>query len=122
MGGIERLRLAAGKRLALVSLRTQALEDQRNRSAALFKRRLAGVDNENSPRTAGTRRNCLHERAFVRRGFVVKPLPSFPAVPSRTWRDQPERSLTPRFIRSPSGRDCGRSIGGRGIDDGDMGI
>src|ERR1035441_3018662 len=95
------LRQQAGKRLAVVALRPQALEDQLNRCRALLNCRFTSVQHEDGPRAAGPQRNHVHNGTLVRRGLVVKRQPLIPALARRPWRNQLQRPLRIGFVCRP---------------------
>src|ERR1700687_5122976 len=116
MCSIQRLRLTAGKRLALVALRTQAFEDQPNRCAALLHCRFASVQNDHGPRAAGTQRKSLYDSTLVRRGLVVKRLPIVPALARRARGDQFKWPLGFGFVGGAAASDRGTGIDCLGVD------
>ena len=101
------MRLASRKRLPLISLRTQALRNQRNRRPAFLQRRLARVQNQHGPRRSRAIRNRLHRDPLIRRSLIVEHLPFIPALARRSRRHQLHRPGFSRpgfrqFVGSPS--------------------
>ena len=111
MCNIQRLGFAAGKRLALVALGTQAFEDQLNRCVALLHRRFASVKNDHGPAVARTQRKRLYYGTLVRRGLIVKHLSLVPTFAGGSRCDQFERALGLGFVSCPTGSDRGPGIG-----------
>ncbi len=114
---VERMGLPASERFALVSLRAQAADRERELRAALLVGGLGRIDDDHRPRGAGARRRRVNDRALVGRSLVLVGVPLFPAVARRFRRGDLERAFRIGTIGGPRGGDRGVGVRRLHVDD-----
>ena len=117
---VERVRLPAGERLALIALREQAIEDERHLRETLLRGGLGHVLDDDGPDVAAAHGGRGHIAPFVRRRLVGIPLPIGPAVAVGRGRGHLERPLRVRLVRRPCRLHRGIRVGSPHVDEGDV--
>jgi hypothetical protein len=119
---VEGMGLLPGKRLAMVALRKQPVEDEDDLREPLLGGRLRHVADDDGPCVAVVVCGCLHIASFVRRGLVVVDATILPAVQIGARCHYLERPFGVRPIRRPRGGHRSVRARGRDVDQRNVGV
>src|SRR5262249_5775807 len=102
---VQRVCFFPGERLTRVPFRPETLQNESQRSPALFKCRLGPIDDDDGPPVSGSRRIGRDHGTFVRRRLVLEDSPLFPSFSRRLRQRDLEGPLETGHIGSPCGSD-----------------
>ena len=102
--------------LALISLRAQAADRQREARDAFLKGRAGRFDDRDGPILAGPPGQRVDHRPLIGRGLIIVDVPLVPAILGRLRRRDSERPVCARTVACPAGSDRGRGIRGSDVD------